>query len=121
MKIDYVDVLPKIDIERGGVYIGGTIQFQSNRPPYDFMRCEINLNAEEMTAVMTKKVDKFKMAEDKLKDLIELDLVKVDSFDMERFNRELEAKNKEIESLQGQVLELTLLLSNTGGENGSTN
>lgn len=121
MRIDYVDLLPKIDIEKGGAYTGGTIQFQSNRPPYDFMRCEINLSAEEMTAVMTKKVDKVKMAEDKLRGLIELDLVKVDSFDMERFNRELEAKNKELESLRGQILELTLLLSNVGGENGSSN
>ena len=109
MRIDMVDLMPNIDIEQN-VYIDGVLQIQTHKPPHDSARIEIVLTGEEVGLIMNKHMTKEQMAEKKLIEHFEVDVQKIDKFEIEKYQRELA-----IETLKGAVTDLAIFVSNSGG------
>lgn len=100
MRIDIVDLIPQIDTNLGGAFVGGTMNVQTVKPPYDALRFECTVTGEEMTGLMSGEIDKVEFAKEKIKGHLELDVEKVGAFEIETYNREQKKQKEKLEELE---------------------
>lgn len=115
MKIDGINPQPLMDIinqstgERGVVGYLLNIQTIKNNVFTGVVNAPVSVEEYEEYSTNLQA-----LAEKKIIELYKLDVAEVDSFDIENYHRELEAKDKEIQTLKNSLLDLTLLISNGG-------
>ena len=115
MKIDGINPQPLMDIinqstgERGVVGYLLNIQTIKDNVFTGVVNAPVSVEEYEEYATNLQA-----LAEKKITELYKLDVAEIDSFDIEKYQRELEEKEKEIEALKNSLLELTLLISNGG-------
>ena len=116
MRIDIINSSYTFLDDKATQKVAVNIQAQVQVPPYSSIRFEIFVDGQEFQDLMASGKSIREFTEEWVIKTLELDIVKVDSFEVEKYQRELEKKEKEIEALKNSLLELTLLISN-GGNN----
>ena len=108
------------------IYKSLNLQAQVNKPPFDGARFEFLIDGIELKEFLESGKSYDDLARDKIREILELDIEKVDAFDIESYRRELAEKDKEIERLDEELAknsesasimftELAIALSNVNG------
>ena len=108
------------------IYKSLNLQAQVNKPPFDGARFEFLIDGIELKEFLESGKSYDDLAREKIKEILELDIEKVDAFDIESYRRELAEKDKEIERLDEELAknsesasimftELAIALSNVNG------
>lgn len=107
------------------IYKSLNLQAQVNKPPFDGARFEFLIEGMELKEFLESGKSYDELAREKIREILELDIEKVDAFDIESYRRELAEKDKEIKDLTDTITDLTLMLSGGldlgGAENDSSN
>lgn len=88
------------------VYKSLNLQAQVLKPPYDGARFEFLIDGIELLNFLESGKTYEDLAREKIRDILELDIEKVDAFDIESYRRQLEEKDKEIKDLRKITTEL---------------